>query len=507
MVIASTLVAAPASAANAAEPVTPTIEISSNAWTEAEVRRSFELEWSRTATTEPTGSVETCEPGQASASSVAAQLGRLNWFRQLAGIDVLVGSPRVNDWADAQAAALIIAASETTDHTPPATAPCFSDAGRAGSAAANLHTLTGLAAVNQYLYEPGARNRTVGHRRWLLNPDLASVAIGELPGGHAIVVTRDVSPPSGSTPVLWPPSGAVPDSIVPRRWSLSLAGADFSAASVTVTRNGAVVGLVDRVADQAAQPTPTLMFELPHLPRQFPGSDRFEVTVTGVVVDGEPRNYRWTTNAFDPSAAPASQEAATTAWVTDVYRAVVGRAPSTVEIDRWQAIGPEASVHALVGSEERTGVVVDGLYHTMLGRGPDSGGRAYWIAQIRAGRPLTDVVVSFFDSPEYRSLAGASPSRWVEAVYQGVLGRPFDAAGRRYWVDGYTSGRWSAAQIVRHFYLAEESQSIRATATHHRLFGRAPSATQLSSWRADGLDGDRLLTSLLLSDAYRLRQG
>ena len=41
--------------------------------------------------------------------------------------------------------------------------------------------------------------------------------------------------------VAWPPKGYVPYELLPVRWTFSYPGADFSAASVTMTRNGGAV--------------------------------------------------------------------------------------------------------------------------------------------------------------------------------------------------------------------------------------------------------------------------
>jgi streptogramin lyase len=59
---------------------------------------------------------------------------------------------------------------------------------------------------------------------------------------------------------------------------------------------------------------------------------------------------------------------------------------------------------------------MNGLYHLLLGRAPDSVGLAQGVLQLKAGVPLQQVVVGFFYQPEYQSRA-------VAGYYQSYLGR------------------------------------------------------------------------------------
>ena len=68
---------------------------------------------------------------------------------------------------------------------------------------------------------------------------------------------------------------------------------------------------------------------------------------------------------------------------------------------------------------------VTSLYWSILGRGPD-GGQGYWVSLLDQGTARTVVSGSFYLSLE-------SNGRRVDALYQQLLGRSTDPAGRDYW--------------------------------------------------------------------------
>lgn len=55
------------------------------------------------------------------------------------------------------------------------------------------------------------------------------------------------------------------------------------------------------------------------------------------------------------------------------------------------------------------GSFVDLVYRNVLDRAPDTGGRAYWLDQLRRGMPRGHLMVHFSDSAEFARKAGAGP--------------------------------------------------------------------------------------------------
>src|SRR4051794_15135383 len=218
----------------------------------------------------------------------------------------------------AQAAALIMSAQNDLSHTPPSTWACWSDEGRVGAGYSNLSAgAIGPDAIDQTMYDGGAGNAFVGRRRRLLIPSLLEMGTGSVPataGHQAAQAVLAGARPGTVTPrdgyVAWPPKGYVPYETVYPRWSFQRKSADFTNATVTMTRPGHVpvpATIVDRttflgpglvwvpndLADGATWPKPS-------------GDDPITVTVGNVIVSGNPRSFTYTSTIFDPADADPS---------------------------------------------------------------------------------------------------------------------------------------------------------------------------------------------------------
>ena len=95
----------------------------------------------------------------------------------------------------------------------------------------------------------------------------------------------------------------------------------------------------------------------------------------------------------------------------------------------------------LVGSAEyyrragsTAGAFVDAAYQTVLGRGPDAAGRAFWISRAGTGTARAQVARSLSASGEFRR-------RTVDATYLALLDRAPDAAGRTFWTNKLATTR------------------------------------------------------------------
>ncbi len=210
-----------------------------NTWDRAEVARAYRQEFERQ---EPdpgfTGSVANCDAGTTSQTFRNSAVQRVNWYRQMAGLDTL--TERAEYSTAAQEAALMMAAADRLSHYPSSDWPCYTVTGAtvAGSSNIGRHS-TGVQAIDSYMGDAGSNNRKVGHRRWILYPQLRKIGtdIPHIPfgqtGANALYVlddnlwgTRpDVREARGL--VAWAPPGYVPAETVWGRWSFSLLDADF----------------------------------------------------------------------------------------------------------------------------------------------------------------------------------------------------------------------------------------------------------------------------------------
>ena len=258
-----------------------------------------------------TGDVDACVAGTTSRAFRDSELQRLNWYRRMAGVDVVAES--ADSTSAAQHAALMMAAAGDLSHEPSPSWPCYSELGADGASSSNLvFGNSGVAAVDAYVRDSGSGNEPVGHRGWVLSPYVRAVGMGTAfatSSANALHVLGDLT----GTPdrlrevrgfVAWPPPGYVPAAAVFRRWSFRVFGDfDFSAASVAVVGDSGPVriDIVHRGDASAHLPRPALVWELADVPTHSTmpepagGDECYTVTLTGVHSGGvvqDPYDYR-----------------------------------------------------------------------------------------------------------------------------------------------------------------------------------------------------------------------
>jgi hypothetical protein len=70
------------------------------------------------------------------------------------------------------------------------------------------------------------------------------------------------------------------------------------------------------------------------------------------------------------------------------------------------------------------------LYYGVLDRPPDASGLAFWENAISQGTSITTIATDLINSPEYTTRFGSpSDAQFVNALYEGALGRPPDPLG------------------------------------------------------------------------------
>ena len=128
-------------------------------------------------------------------------------------------------------------------------------------------------------------------------------------------------------------------------------------------------------------------------------------------------------------------------WMRSVVPFLAGRGPRSVD---YPTFGPgdepdlaarRQRMAAIVRSQTARGHLVDDAFAHYLGRPADPTGRAWWVAQLRAGRRTPErMFAELLGSPERFRRAGSDPSAWVDATYPLVYGRTPDPGGRAYWI-------------------------------------------------------------------------
>jgi uncharacterized repeat protein (TIGR01451 family) len=134
-------------------------------------------------------------------------------------------------------------------------------------------------------------------------------------------------------------------------------------------------------------------------------------------------------------------------FVQALYLTDLGRAGSVAELDGWLATlngpgGARAVVNAIEGSLEARMHTVQGWYSTFLGRQAQTSELTFW-ANMLAGQTLEQTLSLFLGAPggEFFNRAqnlistGTANQRYVQALYQLLLGRTASAAEIAGWVN------------------------------------------------------------------------
>ena len=187
------------------------------------------------------GSIAGCTAGDTTDAFKTAVLRRLNYFRAMAGVPGdLTLDPTLS--AKAQQAALMMDAGDSLSHAPASSWACYS-AGGAEAAGKSLLAYSNaptrnVGLLDGYMRDRGANNVTVGHRRWILYPQLAKVGTGDAPQANALWVigSGTTRTATSSSAIAWPPRGFAPRPLADPtdRFSVSCPGADFSSASIAM---------------------------------------------------------------------------------------------------------------------------------------------------------------------------------------------------------------------------------------------------------------------------------
>lgn len=289
-----------------------------------------------------TGSYTAGGHGDISSAFKEATRLRINFFRALAGVPGNIAFDAAFS-AKAQQTALMLSANAyskvgsnvtiTLSHNPPTSWTYYTADGAEGAAKSNIaYGNAGPDAVTAYMVDDGSNNTAVGHRRWLLLPQTQKMGTGDVPGdgtderaaANAIWILDGNSgsprPATRSAYVAYPAPGYTPYQLVWPRWSFAVAGADFSAATVTMTRNGFPVATAkETYAPGIAENTLVWSYDglNPDLrtPHARPTADTtYTVNIGNVLIGGVASSFSYNVTVFDPDVV--SSDAVATTVVT-----------------------------------------------------------------------------------------------------------------------------------------------------------------------------------------------
>lgn len=468
-----------------------------------------------------TGDRGSCRAGTTSQAYRDAIFSRINWFRGMAGVPVGI-TENATYSSKAQEAALMMSVSGRLSHNPDTSFGCYTANGDEAAGSSNLYLgRSGPEAITGYMRDPGANNRRVGHRNWILHPTAEQMGTGDIPssGGwesNALWVFDNIfdSQPAlreSAGFVAWPPRGYVPGEVVFPRWSFSIRGANFTSAAVSMARvfpGGDTVPVnttVEHRDSTGGAPFSIIVWNADGIETNPAQDVTYRVTVSGV---GGTSSSSYSYDVIVLGAAPAPNSSVDYSdYVASAYADFLGRNPTPTELAEWNArlntgTSTYAFVLTLAESDEWSTYVIDRMYLDTLGRSSDPGGLAYWTARLQAGMPVAEVAALFYGSPEYLANEGNSYEAWVTDLYAELLYRAPDPGGLAYWVDQTRiRGTFSVAQD---FYQSEESRRTRVDDLFESILGRSPDPAGHAYWTEVLLDGDdvSLAANLAASAEY-----
>jgi hypothetical protein len=161
----------------------------------------------------------------------------------------------------------------------------------------------------------------------------------------------------------------------------------------------------------------------------------------------------------------------------------------------------------LTQTDQYRGLVVTALYQQVMHRPVDGPGLAFWIGQMGTGLTPEQLAANLTGSPEWfhnPQFGNGKVDTFISAVYMSMLGRGTDPQGAAYWHDFLMTGgpNW---KLTLDFAYSSEWAAQTVTRMFNQYHLGTPDAQGLSYWQArvlNGLPDDQLAASLVASDAY-----
>jgi hypothetical protein len=156
------------------------------------------------------------------------------------------------------------------------------------------------------------------------------------------------------------------------------------------------------------------------------------------------------------------------------------------------------------------------LYLGTYRRVPDTSGLLFWIGEYRKrpdGSKLQEIATAFATAPEFVNAYGnLDNTAFVNRLYELILGRGADDAGRNFWVSQLNQGVTRGVMLANFTESAEYQQVVNAEvfviSIYVGMLRRAPDQAGYDFWRNSiraGASGDGLINAFLTSGEYRSR--
>ncbi|MFZ6872264.1 DUF4347 domain-containing protein [Undibacterium sp. Di27W] len=206
-------------------------------------------------------------------------------------------------------------------------------------------------------------------------------------------------------------------------------------------------------------------------------------------------------------------------FAMQLYRDVLFREADTAGLQYWQGqidtgkMSRAQVAASFMESSEFQGSIggITRLYFGAFDRLPDRDGLAYWMQAQKDGMNLSKISASFVASTEFQKTYGAlDNTAFVERVYQNVLHRASDTAGKDYWL-GQLGNGLSRGDVLAGFtesveFKANSQSKVALTLDYIGLLGHAPDQATFDHLLAQsGTDVVTLIGQFINSPEYLAR--
>jgi uncharacterized delta-60 repeat protein len=190
-------------------------------------------------------------------------------------------------------------------------------------------------------------------------------------------------------------------------------------------------------------------------------------------------------------------------YVAGLYRDVLERLPDAPGLSFWvsqlTAGVPRTQVAlAFWRSPEHRGQQVDLFYRTFLKRAADPAGRDFWLNVLLTTENEADVVIAFLTSPEYTA-SHADDAAYVRGLYTDIFARPGSSGEISFWQQVLQQGARSRAAVASYFLSSEESFRLALDQYYEHFLGREPDAFGMEVFLAEIFSG-RITPTLIVAE-------
>jgi hypothetical protein len=199
----------------------------------------------------------------------------------------------------------------------------------------------------------------------------------------------------------------------------------------------------------------------------------------------------------------------TAAFIASAYHTMLNRAPTANDLTYWsgqaQSNGLDGVLAGIEASPEHQSVEVRNMYETILGRQARPDEVAYWTNLMQSGASGDSVKADILGSDEFYQRAHNSPDNFVNALYQGDMGRTADAGGLAYW-DSLLSQGDSRTQVAAGIIDSPEALAKDVQGAYSLYLGRSADPGSLGYWE-DQIAANPSLSSIDVLSAGMLGSG